>query len=82
MKQILNNRGGWHTYYLMLFYLSTTFAVIFSFLFLQSRKWISIKGDIINRALLAGESAFSKLFLGVLTVFLILNTLYLIKKRD
>ncbi|MFC1808614.1 hypothetical protein ACFL3D_00640 [Candidatus Omnitrophota bacterium] len=79
-----NNRknGSWHVLYLILFYLSTSFCLLFIYVAIRAQRWVKIEGGDIGRFFLNGTSFISKNFLLLMALFFVLNTLYLIKKRD
>lgn len=82
LKKMFSTGGFWHIIYLVLFYVSTTMTLIFVYLVAQSRRWISIQGDLLQRSLFNGQSSFSKAFFLFLAVFFIVNTLYLIRRKE
>lgn len=81
-KRVASIAGSFHVLYLTLFYLSTTLCILFVYVALRAQRWIKIEGGDIGRFFLNGTSTISKIFLLILAVFFIFNTLYLIKKRD
>jgi hypothetical protein len=81
-RKIGTEHGFWHVLYLLVFYLSTTFSLLFIYIAIRAQHWVRIEKGDIGRYFLNGTSFISKNFLLIMSIFFILNTLYLIKKRD
>lgn len=74
--------GFWHIIYLILFYVSTTLCLLFIYLAAQSQKWISISSTVVTRILFNGVTMVSRHFLLLVALFFVLNTVYLIRKKE
>ncbi len=79
---VTSQKGFWHGVHLFVFYLSTTFSLLLIFIMLRAQKWIKMDDLDLGRYFLNGTSPASKLFLIIMTIFFILNTFYLINKKD
>lgn len=81
LKRLSGTSGTWHIIYLLLFYLSTTLAFLFLYFALEAREWIGFRIGFLHH-FISGYGDLRKNFLFLLAIFFLLNTIYLIKKRE